>query len=115
MMKDKQLLLKKTTTNSSPTITVGEVLSGVVTKEEQDIVIDEVFRLIQSKLSTITKKDIDNVLKKNAVYQFNNMVNITGLANLEKEVNEVGTLYFDKEEDRLRIRTKSGWKTVTLK
>lgn len=91
------------------------------------IELSELFAIIESKLPTqLSMEEIEKAIFKateelkpeistklnKGILNLSTPINIASTVKIESGEHPVGTMYFDVVNDRLRVLTNKGWKTV---
>lgn len=62
----------------------------------------------------VNRETIEESMKLDGVFSFVSPICITGHPSLENNISIQGVIYFDEVNNRYRVKTKKGWKTLTL-
>lgn len=94
------------------------VSSDVLLKEFKDKIelkkLHEQVKELETLIKDILSCDEENIRKallKKRVFNINNPIDISSSPDIESHIETPGALYYDSVNDRLRLRTKSGWIT----
>jgi len=107
-----EILTKKTDSNSKGTITKDELILALDLKDFKKQMAFLQKRITElDKLINNTKNPIEdsNFIKRGEVY------NISHAASIEKDSKlAIGSIYYNKTLDKIRIKTNEGWKNLIL-
>lgn len=120
----------KTEENPNGTASLEEVVTKIgsnLEKLESDFILkyeeklkelDELKLILEEKIASESfdiKSELLKVLNEKGVFSLNTPIEINYPPSLEKKANvKTGTFYRDSLNDRLRVKCKTGWTTVTL-
>ena len=112
-----EILTKRTSDNPNGVITLEEILTQASTLNSSalELVVRSIYQDLEKyyKENELTKGKLNKIFSKNIIDLM--AINITFISSIEED-NKVskGVIYFDSTNDRLRIKTKKGWKTIKL-
>lgn len=116
------ILKQKQNANDSATISSTDLLNGLI---KEDLLLDVLTKFVTltqltndltTKIDRVefNRKLIEKLMVLNNIFKINNPIDITCNSSIELNCKENGVVYYDSLNDRLRINTKKGWKTIKL-
>ena len=113
-----EILTKRDEISTQGSIDVT-TLSDIIATILWDKIIGFIDNKMDSKLQnlperTITRKEVEELMTNSGIFNIAQPINISAGNSVEIISNPIGTFYYDSVKDKLRIRTKHGFKSIKL-